>query len=591
MSIFAFNEEQSIGEVRGVDTSRVEVRVYPPDKLLKARVGRLVAIQGQDANEWLIGMINRVWRDSVESQIVSGEDDFAPPPEQNTIQVTLIGTYLAKYGEKDDHFTRAVVSLPDINRFVFPIEGNSLEAFMSIVGYVNGDPNFRPLHIGTYALDRKAKAFLNADKLFQRHAALLGSTGSGKSWTVATILEQANTLQSSNVVLFDLHGEYTKLPYAQQLRIAGPGDLAEPGENVLFLPHWLLTFEEIQSLIVDYSEQSAPNQSMAVLESVIRAKSETIESLGMQDLLELFTVDSPVPYPVYRLVQLLTDKNEEETSTGEFYVQGDKKGQPKTKQGPLHDKLTRLLIRLQNKLDDRRYGFLFQAPDSYQQYESLYKITETLMGHRGISGYERSGIKVVDFSEVPSDVLPIIVSLVARLIYQIQVWTEPGENNTGRHPILLVCDEAHLYLPNSSGGISALERKSLENFERIAKEGRKYGVGLLVVSQRPSDVSTTILSQCNNIISLRLTNDRDKSVVTSLLPDSLGGILDILPGLEVGEAVVVGDATLLPTRILLNRPKHPPLSSTIDFWSRWNADGEENTLRQAVENLRRQGRS
>lgn len=159
--------------------------------------------------------------------------------------------------------------------------------------------------------------------------------------------------------------------------------------------------------------------------------------------------------------------------------------------------------------------------------------------------------------------------MVARLIYQIQFWSNPGEENSGRHPILLVCDEAHLYLPRDPNNI--IERKSLDIFERIAKEGRKYGVGMLVVSQRPSDVSSTILSQCNNIISLRLTNELDKSVVRNLLPDTLGGILEVLPGLEVGEAVVVGDAILLPTRIVLSKPNYKPKSATIDFWQRWEA--------------------
>lgn len=178
---------------------------------------------------------------------------------------------------------------------------------------------------------------------------------------------------------------------------------------------------------------------------------------------------------------------------------------------------------------------------------------------------------------------------MARLVYQVQFWSDPGTDNEGRHPILLICDEAHLYLPHSPENVT--ERKSLENFERIAKEGRKYGVGIFVVSQRPSDVSTTILSQCNNIISLRLTNERDKSVVKNLLPDTLGGLLEVIPGLEVGEAVVVGDSTLLPTRIVLNKPNHPPKSSTIDFWKRWDSSGDKVDLLQAVENLRKQSRN
>lgn len=589
MSFFSFQKGQSLGEVRGVDTSKIFVRIFSAEMLVKTRVGHLVAIQGQDANEWLIGMIQKVWRDPIE-KFVADEEQSGDHVinEENSAQVTLLGTYLAKYGEKDNYFTRAVLSLPDINRLVFPLDGDSLESFMNILAHVGKEATKKPLEIGRYSLDRKAKAFLDGDKLFQRHAALLGSTGSGKSWSVATILEQASQLDSSNIILFDLHGEYVNLPYAEQLKIASPGDLQDPKEGTLYLPFWLMNFDEIQSIVIDNNEQSAPNQSMAVLESVIELKRATLGGIGQKDVEESFTVNSPIPYKMDGLLALLRQKNEEEIDSGEKYASGDKKGQAKTKQGPLFDKLTRLLIRLNNKVDDRRYGFMFKAPNEWNEYESLHKLAKKLMGNKYTQGYEKSGIKVIDFSEVPTDVLPVIISLVARLVYQIQFWSSPKEENSSRHPILMVCDEAHLYLPREPN--NTIEKKSLEVFERIAKEGRKYGIGMLVVSQRPSDVSTTILSQCNNIISLRLTNERDKSVVRNLLPDTLGGILEVLPGLEVGEAIVVGDSTILPTRIILRKPTFTPKSATIEFWQRWEATETEVDLIEAVENFRKQSR-
>jgi len=592
MSIFKFEVENSIGEVRGVDTVRVFVQVISSERLSHARVGRLVAIQGLDVNEWLVGMINRVWRDPIEvnSDGDAGGEQDTNPIENNGIQITLIGTYRARHGERNNYFTRALLSLPDINRPVYPIEGKCLEDFMGIIGSANAIESKKPLEIGTYTLDNKAKAFIDGDKLFQRHASLLGSTGSGKSWAVASVLEQSQGLDNVNIIVFDLHGEYTKLPYAQQLRVAGPGDLSEPNENILFLPFWLLNYEEMQTMLVDHTEQSAPNQSMAVLDAIVKAKKDTLEELKKADVLATFTVDSPIPFRMTKIVSELEEKNSEVIGTGEVYATGEKKGQEKTTQGPLYNKLTRLLIRLKNKLEDRRYGFLFQTPDAWYEYESLHELAKMLMGYKGIDGYSKSGIKIIDFSEVPADVLPVIVSLVARLVYQIQFWSEPGEENNGRHPILLLCDEAHLYLPSTAKTTNPLERKALENFERIAKEGRKYGVGLFIVSQRPSDVSTTILSQCNNIISLRLSNDSDKAVVRSLLPDSLTGLLDIIPGLEVGEGVIVGDSVLLPTRIMLNKPQHKPLSATIDFWQCWDKKNCTTDLVKAVENLRRQSR-
>jgi DNA helicase HerA-like ATPase len=158
-----------------------------------------------------------------------------------------------------------------------------------------------------------------------------------------------------------------------------------------------------------------------------------------------------------------------------------------------------------------------------------------------------------------------------------------------RHPIAFVCDEAHRYLPLDQN-INPFERRALENFIRIAKEGRKYGVALLIVSQRPSEVNPTILSQCNNFIALRLTNTSDQAVVKRLMPDSLGAMMDILPMLDVGEAVVVGDAVLLPTRVKLHEPTYKPTSATIDFWDEWNKKDAQSEIVKAVENMRRQSR-
>jgi uncharacterized protein len=592
MYFFDFPYEKSIGEVRGVDTNQILINVQSSQKLLLAKVGHLVAIQGQDSNEWLIGIINRVWRDAIEG-VFDNEDDNIDEEisyENNSVKITLVGTLLEKYGLKQNYFTRAIVSLPDINRVVYSINEKNLEKFMSIIAKSGVKEIETPLEIGHYSLDKKARAFLDADKLFQRHAALLGSTGSGKSWTVASFLEQAQKLPNANIILFDLHGEYNDLPNMQQFRIAGPGDLKDFNDNNLFLPLWLLTFEEIQSLIIDNSEQTAPNQLTAILETLTELKQNSLRKLNQEEVLERFTVDSPIPYSIEDLISLLDEKNKEQIDTGEKYKTGDKKDQPKLKQGPLFDKLTRLLIRLKAKVDDRRYGFLFQYPEEYSDYNSLHTLAEKLLGHGALANYQKPGIKVIDFSEVPSDVLPVIISLVARIIYQIQFWANPGQENNLRHPVLLICDEAHLYLPSGSEKINTIQKKAVHTFERIAKEGRKYGVGLFIVSQRPSDVSTTILSQCNNIISLRLTNERDKSVVKSLLPDSLEGLLNVLSGLEVGEAVVVGDSTLLPTRIVLKKPKTPPKSATVDFWSKWDKTEKSYDIKEAVENLRKQSR-
>lgn len=594
MSIFSFTEEQGIGEVRSVETARITVRVTDGQRLQKARVGRLVAIQSM-GDEWLIGIIERVWRHPVELPTLAEaevpEDQAVIQQEENGVAISLVGTYRARDGQKRDTFSRAVFALPEINRPVFPIEEKSLEDFMGILSASSKAEAAAPLKVGTYTLDGRATAYIDGDKLFQRHAALLGSTGSGKSFTVASILEQSAQLPHTNMIVLDLHGEYSSMKFASHYRIAGIGDLKDAREGAIFLPFWLLTYDEMQSVFVDRSGDNAPNQALALMDSVIEMKRGAIEALKRVDLLDGFTVDTPVPYRLSELVQSLDSKNEEVIPTGEEYVSGAKKGQPKTEKGPLNGKLSRFLIRLKTKMNDRRYAFMYQAPAEYETYDALHALAKKLLGTGNAKDGVNPGVKIIDFSEVPSDILPVVVGLVARLVYQVQFWSDPGPAGDERHPVVIVCDEAHLYLPSSAASTGPLERRALENFERIAKEGRKYGVGLLVVSQRPSDVSTTILSQCSNIISLRLSNKTDQGVVKQLLPESLEGLMEVLPTLDVGEAVVVGDATLLPTRIRMNKPVHEPRSATIAFWSRWAKPKKEVDLVAAVENMRRQSRT
>jgi hypothetical protein len=594
MSIFTFTEEQGIGEVRSVETARITVRVTDGQRLQKARVGRLVAIQAT-GDEWLIGIIERVWRHPVELPILAEaevpEDKALILQEENGVAISLVGTYRARDGQLRDAFSRAVFSLPEINRLVFPIEEKSLEDFMGILSRSSKADAAAPLKVGTYTLDGKATAYIDGDKLFQRHAALLGSTGSGKSFTVASILEQSAQLAHANMIVLDLHGEYCSMKFASHYRIAGIGDLKDARDGAIFLPFWLLTYDEMQSVFVDRSGDNAPNQALALMDSVIEMKRTAIAALNKPELLEGFTVDTPVPYRLTELVQSLDAKNEEVIPTGEEYVSGAKKGLPKTEKGPLAGKLSRFLIRLKTKMNDRRYAFMYQAPAEYESYDALHALAKKLLGTGDAKDGVNPGIKIIDFSEVPSDILPVVVGLVARLVYQVQFWSDPGQAGDERHPIVIVCDEAHLYLPSSAASTGPLERRALENFERIAKEGRKYGVGLLVVSQRPSDVSTTILSQCSNIVSLRLSNKTDQAVVKQLLPESLEGLMEVLPTLDVGEAVVVGDATLLPTRIRMNKPANEPRSATIPFWTRWAKPKKDVDLVAAVENMRRQSRN
>ncbi|WEJ08559.1 ATP-binding protein [Sinorhizobium prairiense] len=500
------------------------------------------------------------------------------PDENNLVRITLIGTLIDKVGLASNVFRRTLETVPEIEANCFSLEGDRLTRFMQVVSNVEMDGP--KLSLGTFTLDDEAVAYLNGNKLFQRHAVVVGSTGSGKSWTTARLLDQIAALPQANAVLFDIHGEYAPLEGEafQHFRIAGPGDLEKEralDDGVLHLPYWLLGYEALVSMFVDRSDQNAPNQSMVITRTITEAKKAMLNHDEHRELLDNFTIDSPVPFNLDSVLKTL-EELDGEMVTG---------SSGREKQGDFHGKLSRLIARLEAKRSDRRLAFLFQPPSECMQMDWLAKMVHRLVAGRGAQ-HAKGGVKIIDFSEVPSDVLPLMVSLLAQIIFTTSLWTE----SLMRHPIAILCDEAHLYIPErtqaDSGGAVAVEI-----FERIAKEGRKYGIGLMVISQRPSEVNRTVLSQCNNVIAMRLTNGDDQSVIKRLLPDSLGSFGELLPVLDVGEALVVGDASLLPTRIRISEPSKKPDSHTVAFWDRWCETEPKSDTANAVRAWRRQSMS
>lgn len=580
-SVLKFEDEQRIGMVASVDTNKALVRVTEKDAVTQTGVGNLLAIKGATEFEYLIGIIDRVTRNTEQAFIESDEADedelqLSDVPD-DAIRVALIGTYRTKDGDKANTFKRGADSFPQIDRNCFLIYGENLQSLMNLLGaeFKEGER----LSIGHYVSDLSAEAIASGDKFFQRHASIVGSTGSGKSWCVARLLEQAAALDHSNLIVFDMHGEYSPLAkseqgaYADYLRIAGPGDLESPDDDVLFLPYWLLGREEMLSMFLDRSDDNAPNQASRFTYHVRQLKAEALDRENKEYVKQTFTVDSPIPYQLQDLLDRLNADNTEMVPG----ARGEKKGD-------WNGKLTRFLSRLSAKIEDRRYGFLFQPSNAASQYDWLNSVIKRLLMS---PSDKKTGIKVIDFSEVPPDVLPVVTAVLARLLYNVQFWVDPDE----RTPFAIACDEAHLYLPVKEDA-SAVERQALGVFERIAKEGRKYGTSLVVISQRPSDVSRTILSQCNNFIILRLTNDRDRSTVQGLVPDSLRSLTDSVPLLDIGECVFLGDAVLLPTRIKITPPSIEPASSTRPFWREWNTlEPSEDALLKGIEAMRRQSRS
>lgn len=566
MAIFNLDILSPIGKVQSVDTSVVTIRVEDVLQLSSLQVNHMVLIRSTKAGQILIGMVSKIMRKyGDEADLAEGEEIATT----DLVKVTLIGTFLERVGVERNKFKRTLESVPSIDAECYHFTDEMLMVFMSVISGAHAEME-HPLCIGTYALNDHARAYLDGNKFFQRHAVIVGSTGSGKSYTVANLIERLAALPSSNALIFDIHGEYAPLSGTGicHLRIGGPTDKYEDG--VLFLPYWLLTYEEMLSMMLDRSDNNAPNQAMIFSQAVMQGKRTCLEEQGEQELMEHFTLDSPIPYRLKDVISFLTAQNTEMVAG----TRGDK-------QGAFFGKLTRFLQRLESKSQDRRMNFLFSDETSLLDFGYFEQLAKQLMAPASQGG----GIKIIDFSEVPSDVLPLVVSLIARIVFTVQQWTEKDK----RHPIALFCDEAHLYIPNHVGG-DTVQDSSLKSFERIAKEGRKYGVGLVVITQRPSEVNHTVLSQSSNFIAMRLTNADDQNVIKRLLPDSLGNFSELLPILDIGEAIVVGDASLLPSRILIDSPRNTPDSATVRFWDQWNLETVPDAIGDAVHALRRQSR-
>lgn len=567
MSIFTFNDNSYVGTVQAVDTASVVVSVENETVLSNIKVNNLVIINASKERQTLIGMVNKIIRKF--NDLIQLEDDEEITTE-DIVKINLIGTLLDKDGVDTNVFKRTLESVPEISSKCYCMDDKNLTSFMEVISSTS-QCSGTPLNIGKYALSKHADAYLDGNKFFQKHAVIVGSTGSGKSCTVATVIEQIALLKSSNAILFDIHGEYSPITgdNIKHYRVAGPNDTYS--DDVLFLPYWLLTYEEMMSMMLDRGDNNAPNQAMLFSKTVLQKKKEFLSNNGLEEMVDDITIDSPIPYEMGKLIDQFVFYNEE-------MVDGAKANTKK--KGDYNGILSRFIQRLENKISDKRLNFMFSQDENLINSDYMNELCQKLL----LSASDGGGIKIIDFSEVPSDILPLIVSLIARIIFSVQQWIDKDKI----HPIAIFCDEAHLYIPqNVKQGMESL---SLMSFERIAKEGRKYGVGLVVITQRPSEVDRTVLSQSSNFVAMRLTNADDQNVIKKLLPDSIGNFGDLLPILDVGEALVVGDASLLPSRILVKRPDPEPNSSTIKFWDEWSKESVDNLIDKAVDSMRKQSK-
>lgn len=565
---------KSFGTVFSVDTRKIMVKITEEEDLNTLKINDIVILSGNNDDERLIGIITKVTKKLIDLIEDQDDSDQEISFSDNVAVISLVGTFYQIYQGVKNQFKRAINTYPEINSEVYFAFPKALSIIMNSLSL--GDSNAEKLKIGRFASNKEVSAILDGNRFFQRHAAIVGSTGSGKSYAVANILEKINKLPYGNAIVFDLHGEYNELTYAKQIKIGSEG-------TGIHIPLWVFNYEEIHSLFIESSEGTSANQRATVIEFILKSKKDYMQANMPAHSTDVITADTPIPFSVQELINYLNNKNTEEIGTGEIYKTGPKTGEEKTKQGAGYGKLTNLINRLQTKMDDKKYGFVF-SDNNYQDVNYLYTVIHTLLDNQD------NRIKIIDLSEVPSDILPIIIGIVTKLINDVQFWMNPTGDET-RQPLTLICDEAHIYMPNDSSKMKSIDRKSLEIFESIAKEGRKYGIGLVIVSQRPSDLNNTIISQCNNFISLKITNDRDKSAVANMLTDSLVGLVDLLPNLDVGECVVIGDAIMLPSKILLDQPQEKPRSSTIDFWDKWmNKEGTVFNIDEAITSMINQTR-
>ena len=481
-------------------------------------------------NSWLIASVRSMALDRKDSGMIVADVDFLGEGDEERLTGRIY------------RFRRGVTRYPAPGTEIFPVSSADMQQI-----YAADD---RPhVQIGTVYPTADTRAALYVDSMLGKHFALLGSTGTGKSTSAALILHRICDLSpEGHIVMIDPHGEYGAA-FAQNGAVFDVGNLA--------LPYWLMNFEEHCEVFVtsEGSDRTVDCDILAKCLLAARQKNRLAESIGR------LTVDSPVPYLLSDLTNILQNE-----------------------MGKL-DKGTGALpyMRLKTKIDeiktDPRYSFMFSGmlvADTMQEF--LAKIFRLPSGGKPIS--------IIDVSAMPSDITSVVVSVLSRLVFDYAIWAR----DEAQRPILLVCEEAHRYIPSTTTGGGQAVRRILE---RIAKEGRKYGVSLGLITQRPSDLAEGVLSQCGTIISMRLNNDRDQAFVKAAMPEGARGFLDSIPALRNREAIICGEGVAVPIRVALDNleEERRPASSDPSFTELWRqSGGEADILDRTITRWRSQGR-
>jgi len=487
-------------------------------------IGSHVKIRVGD--RWVLGQIRNLKRAEADGDLVLGMIDF-------------IGEG-ADANDRLSEFRRGVTLLPMPGAALHAVAEDELLAIFA--------PDDRPhIHVGTVHPSGRIPASLGTDALLGRHFAVLGSTGTGKSSATALILHRiCAQAPLGHVLMIDPHGEYAA-SFGDKAASLNVGNLA--------LPYWLMNLEEHAEILLTSSggERQLDRDVLAKCLLAARAKNRAAEGLTR------LTVDSPIPY-------LLSDLNA---------ILGAEMGKL-DKGGIGAAPYMRIKARMDEIKADPRYGFMFSG---MLVGDTMAEVIAKLLRLPG----DGKPLAIVDLSGVPSEVTAVVVALLARLVFDHAIWSRGAE----QYPVLLVCEEAHRYIPAQG---TAPARPVLE---RIAKEGRKYGVSLGLITQRPSDLAEGVLSQCGTIIAMRLNNERDQAHIRSAVPEGARGMIDAIPALRNREAIIVGEGVPIPLRIAFDPldegqlpASHDPVFSTA--WQR--AGGERQLLDQTIHRWRSQGR-
>jgi DNA helicase HerA-like ATPase len=482
---------------------------------------------------------------------------------------------------KDGKFIRGGDSLAIPPKKVEPATEDDIKKIYE--GLLNTEEGFT---FASLSNNPKIRVPVNGNKFFNKHIAIVGSTGSGKSHTIATILQKVVSekdgefsINNSHIILFDIHSEYKEaFPDANIIDI-----------NNLTLPYWLLNSEELEELFLD-TEANDHNQRNIFKEAIVNNRK--LKLGGTQEDREKIHFDSPVFFDLNEVLRYVDYRNKEKKNKDNNIQWKDENGDvftfneesshrlfneklvPEgTSAAGMNGKLINFLNRLENKINDKRFDFLLGEKSKSITFE------ETLKMLLGYNDDKKSNVTIIDLSGVPFEVLSITVSLISRIIFEygyyykrLRCEVNPEEKINNDVPILLAYEEAHKYVPNSE---LSKYRSSKKSIERIAKEGRKYGITLLLASQRPSELSETIYSQCNNFIAMRLANPNDQAYVKKLLPDTLGNLIEKMPSLKAGEALLIGESVVLPSIIQIDPCEMPPSSNDIPFWKLWKEEWKD----------------